>query len=149
MVAWTTQAPPQADTTHLVLFDGVCGLCNGLVQFLLKRDRRRVFKFAALQGATGRAMLERLNSGPSLPSSFYVFADYGSGHSRVFTKSDGVLFVASQLGWPWRAAVVLRVLPRGLRDWLYGALARSRYRFFGRYEQCTVPSPEFASRFVD
>jgi predicted DCC family thiol-disulfide oxidoreductase YuxK len=149
MVARPVQAPAPDEITHLVLFDGVCGLCNGLVQFLLKRDHQQVFKFAALQGATGRAVLERVGGGPSLPSSFYVVADYGSGHSRVFTKSDGVLFVAAQLRWPWRVAAVLRVLPRSLRNWLYDALARSRYRFFGRYEQCTVPSPEFQSRFVE
>ena len=149
MAARPVQGPSPAGVTHLVLYDGVCGLCNGLVQFLLKRDHRQVFKFAALQGATGRATLERLGAGPSLPSSFYGVADYGSSNSRVFTKSDGVLFVAAQLGWPWRAAVVLRVLPRGVRNWLYDALARSRYRFFGRYEQCVVPSPEFQSRFIE
>jgi predicted DCC family thiol-disulfide oxidoreductase YuxK len=149
MVAWTTQAPPPTGTTHLVLYDGVCGLCNGLVQFLLKRDRHRVFKFAALQGATGRAIVQRFGGDPALPSSFYVVPDYLSNRSCVFTKGDGVLFVAGQLGWPWRAAAVLRVLPRAMRDWLYDALARSRYRFFGRYEQCVVPSPEVQNRFVE
>jgi len=139
MAAWTTQAPSPAETTHLVLYDGVCGLCNGLVQFLIRRDHRQLFKFASLQSATGRAILERLGGDPALPTSFHVVADHGSEYSRVFTKGDGVLFVARRLGWPWRAVGALRVLPRGLRDSMYDAMARSRYRFFGRSDQCAIP----------
>jgi predicted DCC family thiol-disulfide oxidoreductase YuxK len=149
MGAGTTQPPSRTGSTHLVLFDGECALCNGIVQFVLTRDRAAVFRFASLQSRTGLAMVKSIGGGPALPTSFHVVADYGSDHPRVFTKGDAVLFVARQLGWPWRAAVALRIMPKGLRDRLYDAMARSRYRFFGRSAPCAVPSPEFQSRFID
>ena len=148
MVAWTTQAPSPAGSSHLVLFDGECALCNGLVQVLLAHDDAGVFRFASLQSPTGLAIVHAIGGGPALPNSFHVVADHGTGHSRVFTKSDAVLFVARQLGWPWRAAMALRILPKSLRDGLYDAMARSRYRFFGRATQCAVPGPEFQDRFI-
>ena len=134
---------------HLVLFDGLCGLCDAIVQFLLRHDRRQAFRFAAIQGTTGRAIVQSAGGNPDLPSSFHVVSDYGSPTSQVFTKSRAVLFVASQLGWPWRAAGVFRVVPNVVRDWVYDLIAQSRYRFFGRYEQCVLPAREFQNRFIN
>ena len=140
---------------HLVLFDGHCGLCDGIVQFLLRHDRRRVFRFAPLQSPTGREIVRRAGGDPSVPSSFYVVAEFATGsedpglRTNVFTKSRAVLFVADQLGWPWRAAVVFRIVPNAVRDWFYDLVARSRYRVFGRYDKCVIPGPESRDRFVD
>jgi predicted DCC family thiol-disulfide oxidoreductase YuxK len=134
---------------HLVLYDGVCGLCNRLLQFLLAQDRRGVFSFAPLQGATARSMVARWGGNPDELSSFYVCADFRSPVARVLTRSDAALFVARELGWPWNILIVGRILPRVLRDGVYDAVARSRYRIFGRYDQCLVPSAEFRSRFVE
>jgi len=135
--------------THLVLYDGVCGLCNRLLQFLLRHDRDQVFSFASLQSAVGQAMVERSGGNPADLTSFYVVADYQTGTSRVLTRSDAALFVAGALGWPWRAARLIHLLPRGVRNRAYDVVARSRYRVFGRYDQCLVPSPEFRGRFID
>jgi predicted DCC family thiol-disulfide oxidoreductase YuxK len=144
------QARSSAQGSHLVLYDGVCGLCTRLLQFLLTHDHRAVFNFASLQGSAGKAMVARCGShtGESA-ASFYVFANYRTPEARVFTRSDAALFVAGELDWPWKAAVLMRVLPRPLLDRVYDGVARTRYRVFGRHEQCLAPHPEFIRRFIE
>lgn len=144
-----TQGPPHADALHLVLYDGVCGLCSSLLQFLLTHDRRGVFAFASLQSAIGRAVVEGLGGDPTELTSFYVLANYRTRHSLIFARSQAALFVAGQLGWPWKAAVIARILPTALLDRAYNAIARNRYRVFGRFDQCLAPRPEFRGRFIE
>lgn len=149
-MAVTPRQPPAASQgTHLVLYDGVCGLCNRLLQFMLKHDHRRVFSFASLQSATGKAMVARWGGNPEELSSFYVIADFRTHNARAVTKSDAALFVARQLGWPWKALRVAGVLPLALRNRMYDVIARSRYQVFGRYDQCLLPQEEHRSRFVE
>ena len=143
------QGPPHAEAVHLVLYDGVCGLCSSLLQFLLTHDRRGVFAFASLQSRTGKAVVERLGGGPAELTSFYVLANYRTDRSRTLARNKAALFVAGQLGWPWKAAVIARVLPGAVLDRAYDVIARNRYRVFGRYEQCLTPRPEFRGRFVE
>jgi predicted DCC family thiol-disulfide oxidoreductase YuxK len=81
--------------------------------------------------------------------SFYVFANYRTSNARVFTRSAAALFVASELGWPWKAMGAAAVLPKAFLDCVYDVVARTRYRVFRRYEQCLTPRPEFTSRFLD
>ena len=135
--------------THLVLYDGVCGLCTRLLPFLLRHDRRRVFSFAPLQSTVGRSIVARSGGNPAELTSLYLVADYQTAAARVLTRSDAVLFVAGALGWPWRAARVLRVIPRAVRDRAYDVVARNRYRVLGRHDRCLAPRPEFRSRFID
>jgi predicted DCC family thiol-disulfide oxidoreductase YuxK len=149
VAATDAQGPAGTQCVHLVLYDGVCGLCHRLVQFLLAHDRRAVFAFAWLQGSTGRAILKRLGRNPDELTSFYVLTDYGTQNARALTRSSAALFVAREIGWPWKAAALLRVFPTRLLDLAYDAVARSRYRFFGRYEQCLKPTAEDRSRFID
>ena len=148
-----TRPPAQpssvAKGAHLVLYDGVCGLCSRLIQFLLEHDRRAVFNFAALQSPAGQAIVERCGGNPSELTSFYVLANYRTRHPRMFSRSSAALFVAGELGWPWKVALLLRVVPFAMLDRLYDVVARSRYRLFGRHEQCLMPRPEFRSRFVE
>jgi predicted DCC family thiol-disulfide oxidoreductase YuxK len=131
------------------LYDGVCGLCSRLLQFLLRHDHRCVFDFASLQSATGRAIVERCGGDARDLTSFYVLADYRTSNSRFFTRSDAALFVAGELGWPWRMARLMWIVPKRVRDRGYDLIARTRYRIFGRYEHCLIPSPEFRSRFIE
>ena len=140
---------PSPHGVHLLLYDGVCGLCSRLVHFLLQHDHRRVFSFASLQSAVGQSAVQRSGGDPGELTSFYVVADYQTPASRAFTRSDAALFVAGELGWPWRAARWIRFVPKRMRDWAYDLVARSRYRLFGRYEQCLMPKPEFRNRFID
>jgi predicted DCC family thiol-disulfide oxidoreductase YuxK len=143
------QVPSDSQGAHLVLYDGVCGLCSRLLQFLLKHDHRAVFNFASLQSATGKTMVARWGGNPAELTSFYVLADFRTPEARVLTRSAAALFVAGELGWPWKALRGAGVLPTVLLDCLYDAVARSRYRVFGRREQCLVPGREFRSRFVE
>jgi len=134
---------------HLVLYDGVCGLCNSLVQFVLPRDRGGAFDFASLQSATGRGWLERFGRNPDALDTFVVVVEYRGTAPAVRTRGDAALFVARELGLPWRLLGILRVLPRRLRDLGYDVIARRRYRLFGRYDACPLPPPEAKERFID
>lgn len=143
------QVQPESTGAHLVLYDGVCGLCDSLVQFLLERDRRAVFSFAPLQSATAKALVDQWGGDPEDLVSFYVIADFRTPRARAITKSDAALFVARELGWPWSVAHSARVLPKRFRDVLYDVVARNRYRVSSRYEQCRLPSEQTRRRFVE
>lgn len=130
--------------TILVLFDGVCNLCNGSVRFLLRRDRRKRFRFAALQSATGQAAL-RQHSLSATQFATIVVIENGRAH----TESSAALLLAQRLPWPWPLLAAFTIVPRPLRDAVYAWVSRNRYRWFGRRESCMLPSPEFADRFLD
>ncbi len=149
MVDSPTQASSVGQGVHLVLYDGVCGLCNRLLQFLLAVDDRAVFDFASLQSPTGRAIVERAGGHPDDLNSFYVSANYRTPGARVISKAEAALFVAGELGWPWKLTGLMRALPPGWLDHAYDLVARNRYRIFGRHEQCLAPRPEFRNRFVE
>jgi predicted DCC family thiol-disulfide oxidoreductase YuxK len=139
----------QDDGAHLVLYDGVCGLCNRLVQFILTHDRQAAFRFASLQSSAGRTVVQQWGGDPDLRSTVYVLANHRTPQARALTRSDAALFVAGELGWPWKAFRVFCLLPAAQRDRLYNVVARTRYRLFGRSEQCQLPSPELRRRFLD
>src|SRR5262245_4480028 len=137
------QGPLGAAGVHLVLYDGVCGLCNRLLQFLLKHDRTAVFNFAPLQSNTARALVKRFGNSADDLTTFYVVANYRAEHAVMLNKSAAVVFIARELGWPWRIAVLARFIPTAILDRVYDLVARTRYRAFGRLETCLVPRPEF------
>ena len=138
-----------ASGAHLVLYDGVCGLCNRLLQFLVAHDRRAVFSFAALQSSIGQTMVERFGGNPHDLNSFYVFANYRTPQIKPFVKSRAAIFVARELGWPWKALSVAGLLPTVALDSIYDLVAGSRYRVFGRTETCLVPAPQVNNRFIE
>ena len=142
------QPPSAPEGEHLILYDGVCGLCNRLLRFLLRHDHRHVFRFASLQSSVGQAIVQRNGGDPGQLTSLYLVADYQKAAERAFTRSEAALFVAEHLGWPWKAARWLRFVPKGIRDRAYDLVARTRYRLFGRYDRCLMPDPEFRSRFI-
>jgi predicted DCC family thiol-disulfide oxidoreductase YuxK len=127
-----------------VLFDGVCNLCNASVQFILKRDPRGAFRFAALQSDAGRRLLAAHRLPEDALSSVVVVAD-----GRAYTESDAALRIARGLGGAWPALGALRVVPRFVRDAAYRLVARNRYRWFGRRDECMLPTPELRARFLD
>jgi predicted DCC family thiol-disulfide oxidoreductase YuxK len=131
------------DTEVIVLFDGVCNLCTGSVQFLLQRDRRRRFRFAALQSSAGQALLRQHGLAGDILETIVVLE---RGKARL--RSNAALLLARRLPWPWPLLAALRILPRALRDALYTLVARHRYRWFGRTERCMLPTPEVADRFL-
>ena len=127
----------------VVLFDGVCNLCNGSVQFIVRHDPAGRFRFASLQSEAGQALLRRHGLDPH--DLFSVILVEGG---RAYARSDAALRIARGLSGAWRAAGALRVVPRPLRDAVYGWVARNRYRWFGRREACMVPTPELRARFL-
>jgi predicted DCC family thiol-disulfide oxidoreductase YuxK len=134
---------------HLLLYDGVCGLCSHLVQFVLARDRGRVFHFAALQSDAGKAALETRGADAGTLTTFYVLTNYRDEEARLLAKGQAALFVAATLGWPWKVARLFAVLPPAWLDRLYELVARHRYRLFGRLDQCLIPNAKDRNRFVD
>lgn len=134
---------------HLVLYDGVCGLCNRLNRFLWERDRRDVFRFAALQGSLAGRVLHAHHVEAAGVSTFFVVADFGSRGERILDRSRAAAFALRQLGGPWWLARFLVLVPRSFADALYDLLARHRYRLFGRHESCPAPPQAIRSKFVD
>jgi len=141
----------------IVLYDGECGLCNRLVHFVLKKDRDGIFRFASLQSGLAERVLSRHQMSPSDLDTFYVVTDFdasgpqGVPHNEgLLARSDAVIFIVRELGGTWRVAGGLfGFLPRTVRDWVYRWVARRRYRFFGRYKACPLPSQANRGRFLD
>ena len=135
----------------LLLYDGVCALCNGVVQFLMKHDRLDRFRYAPLQSSLGREVLARFDI-HSFPDGVMLLTDALTLGERLYQRSDAVAEALQRLSGPsgmWRfAGRVLRLAPRRLRDWGYGMVARFRYRLFGRYDTCPIPPPEQRRRLL-
>ena len=127
----------------IIVFDGLCNLCSGSVQFVLRHNRRADLKFAPAQSARGSELLARHGFDPQQLETFVVLVD-----GRALVRSAAALEIARHLDWPWRALRWLRVLPRGVRDPLYNFIARNRYRWFGRRAQCLAPSASDRARFL-
>jgi predicted DCC family thiol-disulfide oxidoreductase YuxK len=132
----------------VLLYDGLCGFCDGTVQFILKHDRRGTLRFATLQGNFARDVIARHPEVAGVDSLVLVEPDDASGE-KVSVRSEGALRVARYLGGAWHLARVVAIVPRPFRDWAYDAFARVRYRVFGKYDSCPIPTPEQRARFID
>jgi predicted DCC family thiol-disulfide oxidoreductase YuxK len=128
----------------VVLFDGVCNLCHGVVRFAIRRDRAARLRFAPLQSPAGRALLARAGLDPDALDGV-VLIDGKGAHQR----SAAALCVARSLGGLWRLAGWLLLIPRPLRDAVYDFVANHRYRWFGRRDHCPAPPPTWRDRFLD
>lgn len=126
----------------VILFDGVCNLCNSSVQWIIRRDGRARFRFASLQSSYAQNL--PLLQGLVLPDSLVLIAD-----GKVYVKSSAALRIAGLLGFPWLLLKGGLIIPRFIRDAVYDFIARNRYRWFGKQEFCMMPSPELKSRFID
>ena len=136
--------PPNVGSNdRVVLFDGVCRLCGAWAEFLIRVDRRHVFKLAALQSDEGKRILEwhglPVNGGESV-----VLVE----GSRLYVKSSAFVRVMARLPFPWKAAGVVWLIPRPIRDWLYDRVALNRYAIFGKHEACVLPTPDHERRFL-
>ena len=135
--------------SHLVLYDGVCGLCDRFVQFLLRIDGHDRLRFAALQGPIGTKILNEAGRAATALSTVVVVADHGTEAQRLLDRSDAALFAIASAGGLYRAAGALRVVPRFIRDAAYDLIARWRYRIFGRFDACPIPEPATRAKFLD
>lgn len=128
----------------ILLFDGVCNLCNGAVQTVINMDKNGQFRLASLQSETGQILLKKFNL-PTEELSTVVLVD----KEKAYLRSDVPLEVMRQLGSGWQLFYIFKIIPRFLRDGIYNWVARNRYRWFGKKEACMIPTPEVKQRFLD
>ncbi|MFT5064302.1 MAG: putative DCC family thiol-disulfide oxidoreductase YuxK [Gammaproteobacteria bacterium] len=127
----------------VVLFDGVCNLCNGAVTFIIKRDSQNQFRFAPIQSELGTTLLAPYSPAFSGNDSFALIEN-----GQLYSQTDAALRIATQLDGLWYLFAIFRIIPPPLRDVLYRLLGRNRYRLFGKRKSCMIPSPELQSRFL-
>ena len=127
----------------VILFDGVCNFCNAIVNFVIRQDKKNVFLFAALQSESGKKLLEKyhINSQPS--DSFVVITN-----GKAYIKSKATLKLYNKLPWYWKWTQIFWVIPNFIRDAVYDLIAKNRYKWFGKKEECMIPSPEVRGRFL-
>jgi predicted DCC family thiol-disulfide oxidoreductase YuxK len=135
--------PRWDDSSGLIVFDGVCVFCSGFARFVVRHDKASRFRFTMAQSALGQALYRHYRLDPSDFETNLVLMD-----GRLYEKLAAFSKVMMELGWPWRALAILNALPRPIGDWLYDRIAKNRYRIFGRYEACMVPSAELRARLI-
>ncbi len=128
----------------IVFYDGVCGLCDRWVRFVLKRDKHRTLRFAPLQGETAQA---RKDLPAELRTVVFILRP-GAPAEQIFTRSEAALRLLDHLGGFWRMVSWLRIIPRPIRDAGYDLIAKRRYRWFGKFAACRVPPPEWREQFL-
>jgi predicted DCC family thiol-disulfide oxidoreductase YuxK len=134
----------------IILCDGVCGLCNRLNQFVLKRDGNDRFRFAALQSEFAGNVLRRHGVNPEVLDTMYLLSNYSQPDQRLAARSDAAVLILGELGGVWRAlASIVQLLPRWFRDKAYNLIARNRYQLFGKYQTCQIPDDRQRHKFLD
>lgn len=129
---------------HLLLFDGICHLCDASVRFIVKRDPQGKIKFAPIQSALGSQLYAQHGLDPAAPNAMLFLTPRGA-----FKASDAALEIARTLGGLWKLALIFKLLPRALRDAAYDFIARNRYRWFGKDESCMIPTAELKARRLE
>ncbi len=127
----------------IVLFDGVCNLCDGFVQFVMKRDRTGEFRFAPLQSETGRILLGHFNLDENVIDSVILIEN-----GAAYNKSTAGLRTMRRIGGVWGLAYVFIIVPKFIRNSVYDFIAKNRYRLFGKKDACMIPTPEVRARFL-
>ncbi|MEO9513727.1 MAG: thiol-disulfide oxidoreductase DCC family protein [Flavobacteriaceae bacterium] len=133
------------ENKKIILFDGVCNLCNGAVQFIIKRDTKDMFRYAALQSDMGRQLtVERAIDTSKVDS--IILIEPGVAY---FTKSDAALEIGKSFGGLWKVLSVFSWIPKSIGDAIYDLIARNRYKWFGKKDQCMIPTPELKAKFLE
>ena len=136
--------PPNVDINDcVILFDGICKLCNAWSKFIIKYDNRQRFKLCSVQSPEGQSILAHFN----MPTDYFDTMLYVEGN-HYFDKSDAFLNVVNKLGFPWRILYVFKIIPTAIRNWLYDRIALNRYSLFGKYDSCMMPNKENDDRFL-
>ena len=128
----------------VILFDGVCNYCNAMVNFFIRRDKKKVFRFATLQSAFGQKILQEHNLPTDVFESFLLL-----DNGKLYSKSTAGLRLYNKLPWYWKWTQLFWVVPKFFRDWIYGIIAKNRYKWFGKRDTCMVPTAELRERFIE
>lgn len=129
----------------LILFDGVCNLCNASVQYVIQHDKNNVFLFAALQSEAGLEIIKKYNIDTTKTDSILLYTP----EKGMASKSTAALKIAKHLGFPQNVMTVFLIIPPFIRNWVYDYIAKNRYKWFGKKESCWIPTPELKSKFLD
>ncbi len=129
----------------LILFDGVCNLCNNSVLYVIKRDKKNLFMFTPLQSEVGKQIIKEYNIDTTLVDSIILY----NPEKGIHYKSTAALKVASQLGFPTNLLAVFIIVPSFISNWVYDFIAKNRYKWYGKKEACMIPTPELKSRFLE
>ncbi|UCD59912.1 MAG: thiol-disulfide oxidoreductase DCC family protein [Flavobacteriaceae bacterium] len=129
----------------IILFDGVCNLCNRAVQFIIKRDKKNLYKFAALQSDVATLLLKERGIDSSKIDSIILI----DPNTAYYIKSSAALEIGKTFGGGWRLLGIFEWVPRPLRDWVYDLIAKNRYSWFGKQNECMIPTPELKAKFLD
>ncbi|MFT6210664.1 MAG: putative DCC family thiol-disulfide oxidoreductase YuxK [Bacteroidia bacterium] len=133
-----------SQSNPLLLFDGVCNLCNSSVQFVLERNKKENIQFASLQSDFGRKMLEQVNLSPDYTSSLVLIEE-----GKPYVKSEAALRLVKHLNGLWKLGSILFIFPKFIRNPVYNLIAKNRYRWFGKKDVCWIPEPKWKNRFLD
>ena len=131
-------------SSPIILFDGVCNLCNKSVQTVLRKDKAGIFKFASLQSDAGQKLLKQYNLPTENFGSFVLIQN-----NEVYLKSTAALMVAKQLSGPIKLLYGFMIVPTFIRNFFYNIIAKNRYKWFGKMDECMIPTPEIKSRFLN
>ncbi|MDG1730432.1 MAG: DCC1-like thiol-disulfide oxidoreductase family protein [Algibacter sp.] len=133
------------DNKKLILFDGVCNLCNGAVNYVIKHDKSNLFMFTALQSDIGKKIIEHYNIDTIKLDSILLYTP----KKGIHYKSTAALKVASKLGFPINILVIFLIVPKVIRNWVYDFIAKNRYKWYGKKDACMIPTPELKNKFLE
>ncbi len=133
------------ENKKIILFDGVCNLCNNSVQFVIKRDKKDIFRYAALQSEIGQELVNQRHIDTSKVDSI-ILIEPGVAY---YTKSDAALEIAQDLGGLWKWSAIFTWIPTSIRNSIYDFVAKNRYKWFGKQDACMIPTPELKAKFLD
>ncbi len=128
----------------IILFDGVCNFCNALVNFIIRQDKKNVFLFCTLQSDPGKRLLEQYKINWKQNDSFVIIEN-----RKAFQKSNAALRLYNKLPWYWKWTQIFWIVPKFIRDGVYNFIAKNRYKWFGKKEECMIPTPELKNKFLE
>lgn len=127
----------------VIFFDGVCNYCNALINFVIRQDKKKIFLFATLQSEAGQKILTE-NKLPAIDPDTFLLLENG----KLYSRSTAALRISNKLPWYWKWTQLFRIFPKFIRDGVYNLIARNRYKWFGKKEECMIPAPEIRERFL-
>ena len=126
----------------IILFDGLCNLCSGTVDFLLKHDRKKQFRFASLQSNAGKLLIQKFQISTETDSVILIKSN------KIYIESDAIIEISKMLNYPWKLGIIGKIFPEKIRDGLYRIISKNRYRWFGKKEICRIPNSVEKSLFI-